>query len=188
MLRRMKWKDTSPCGKHWGKLEVAFLLIQKGAKVNVKEKYGRTPLHWASVHGNLEFATLLIQKGAKLDVKNKDGETPLHLVNKSLIGKLEVASLLIQKGAKVNVKEKYGRTPLHWASVHGNLEFATLLIQKGAKVNLKAKDGRTPLSIAKSKKTERLLNFFNLIEGQQAPNKKQHNFFSVFFNNQTLKY
>ncbi len=62
------------------RLEVVALLLEKGADVNVKDRfYGATPLGWAVDRGAAEIALLLVQKGAaepatalELAVKKKD--------------------------------------------------------------------------------------------------------------------
>ena len=69
----------------------------RGANVNVVDKLGMTPLHWAA---NIDFGEaamieLLLKSGARTDVKNKDGLTPLELARRyghtNLIPALEKA-------------------------------------------------------------------------------------------------
>jgi ankyrin repeat protein len=48
-----------------GHLEVAELLIQKGATVNIKDDWGYTALDWALRNNHTEMAALLINAGAK---------------------------------------------------------------------------------------------------------------------------
>ena len=45
-------------------MKVAELLISKGANVNEKNNYGKTPLHYASQNGHLKVVELLISYGA----------------------------------------------------------------------------------------------------------------------------
>ena len=57
----------------WGHKEIAELLIQNGADVNVKDDWSeQTPLHKAARWGHKEVAELLIAEGA--DVNAKDYE------------------------------------------------------------------------------------------------------------------
>lgn len=58
--------------------EIAKLLLSKGAKVNIQDSKGNTPLHAAALTGNLEVAKLLLSHGADPHVKNKSGQTPLQ--------------------------------------------------------------------------------------------------------------
>ena len=53
-------------------------LISNGANTNVKDEYGNTPLHYASLYGKSKVVKYLINKGADINKKNNKGNTPLH--------------------------------------------------------------------------------------------------------------
>jgi len=59
-----------------GYLEVAKLMIEKGADVN---KPGWTPLHYAASKGNIEMIRLLIDEHAYIDAASPNGTTPLMM-------------------------------------------------------------------------------------------------------------
>lgn len=144
------------------------LLADNGAKIDVRDREGRTPL-MAAMHGNggsPAAATLLIERGANVDARDKDGRTPLmHAVVQESETGPELVSLLIQKGANVNAKDNNGVTPLMFAAARGggngkndtSTEVVSLLLIKGAAVNARDKKGKTALSQAKSEAVERLL-------------------------------
>ncbi|MBI00936.1 MAG: hypothetical protein CL783_00440, partial [Chloroflexi bacterium] len=48
-------------------VDVATLLIERGADIVAKDDKGRTPLHYATKSNSLEIARLLIQHGANTD-------------------------------------------------------------------------------------------------------------------------
>ena len=74
-------------------------LIESGADVNVKDKYGQTPLHWAAVRKDAtDVAALLIENGADVNAKNYNGWTPMDLAIHW--GRAEMQSLLSQHGGK----------------------------------------------------------------------------------------
>lgn len=52
-------------------------LIQKGARIEVKDNQGNTPLMVAARIGNVDAARLLIARGGNLNAANSLGETPL---------------------------------------------------------------------------------------------------------------
>ena len=54
-----------------GHKEVAELLIAKGANVNAKDGFGRTPLDWAIINKYTELADLLRKHGGKTAVELK---------------------------------------------------------------------------------------------------------------------
>ncbi len=86
-------------------------LIEAGATVNCKDKYGRTPLHCAADYGHIETAKMLIEAGAKVNAKDKDGCTPLYWA--VLHGDTKMAKVLIDTGADINTKSRLGNTPLN---------------------------------------------------------------------------
>ena len=52
-------------------------LVQKGARIDLKDGQGNTPLMLAARVGNLDAARLLIARGAQINAANGLGETPL---------------------------------------------------------------------------------------------------------------
>jgi ankyrin repeat protein len=126
-----------------GNVDIAELLINKGASVNALATNNETPLHWAADRGNSETVALLIEKGASVNALTTSNETPLHRA--ALSGNLETVALLIEKGASVNAITTDYQTPLHWVAQSGNLETVALLIEKGASVNAVATNNETPL-------------------------------------------
>ena len=65
-------------------VEMARMLIARGANVNSVDKLGMTPLLWASAidFGDAGMIELLIASGARADARNKDGLTPLEIARK----------------------------------------------------------------------------------------------------------
>jgi len=66
------------------RVEVARLLIQRGANVNAVDKNGMTPLMYAASidYGDSAMVDLLVMSGAKRDMKSKDGHTASELAKK----------------------------------------------------------------------------------------------------------
>ncbi len=85
-----------------GNIEAVKQHIAAGVDVNVKDKYGMTPLHNAVGNGirkgHKETAELLIAKGADVNTKNNNGGTPLGLA--IWIKETEIAALLRKHGGK----------------------------------------------------------------------------------------
>ena len=55
--------------------EIAQLLIDAGADIEAKNKYGSTPLHNAAGNGNIDAMRILLQAGADPNARNKNGST-----------------------------------------------------------------------------------------------------------------
>jgi len=59
------------------RLDVATLLLDKGAKIDSRAAGGTTPLHLAAQAGCEPVAALLISRGAKVNSQDDQGRTPL---------------------------------------------------------------------------------------------------------------
>jgi len=57
--------------------EVAKALLDWHVYVYAKDSDGRTPLHWACVHGHVEVAKAL-ERGADIHADDSDGRTPQY--------------------------------------------------------------------------------------------------------------
>jgi ankyrin repeat protein len=64
-------------------LEVARLLIDAGADVNLRCEHGRTALHIAAAWGHLDVVQLLLEHGADPDTPDDEGLTPAMLAARS---------------------------------------------------------------------------------------------------------
>jgi len=60
-------------------IELAQLLIARGANVNCCGEQGGSPLHEAAGNGQIEFAKLLLDHGANVNAKDDNGKTPLTI-------------------------------------------------------------------------------------------------------------
>lgn len=95
-------------------------LLDRGARINVINDYGTTPLHDAANGVMDEYADavlLLLNAGAHFSVENRRGWTPLHYAVRA--NERSVRALL-NAGAKVNVKTNNGDTPLDMACAYND--------------------------------------------------------------------
>jgi len=72
--------------------DIARMLINSGADVNIKQQMGVTPLHSAAQNGNLELIILLLEKGAMVDIRMEGGKLPADLAREK--GFTEIADIL----------------------------------------------------------------------------------------------
>ncbi|MDQ7823923.1 MAG: ankyrin repeat domain-containing protein [Candidatus Eremiobacteraeota bacterium] len=77
--------------------EVVKAMLDRGAKVNVKNVTGATPLHFAARSGNMEAAALLIKRGADINA-SAQGLTPLQIAR--ACNREKCARFLKARGAK----------------------------------------------------------------------------------------
>ncbi|KAG5266413.1 hypothetical protein AALO_G00231780 [Alosa alosa] len=136
---------TATKAKH-GQLEVANVLLQRGAAADAEGKTGLTPLHVAAHYDNQRVALLLLDQGASPHAAAKNGYTPLHIAAKK--GQLDIGTTLLEYGADTNACTKQGISPLHLAAQEGSVDLLSLLLSKSANVNMGNKSGLTPLHLA----------------------------------------
>jgi len=113
-----------------GNLEIAKILIKKGADVNIKET-GEYPLTLSLKNHQYDIAKLLIQKGANVNISNYQGMSPLDI---ALLNDMDadkapdfMVKLLIQKNAKLKNVEDIIKTAVK-VGEKSNLDFITLIL------------------------------------------------------------
>ncbi|XP_032409103.1 ankyrin-3-like isoform X14 [Xiphophorus hellerii] len=131
---------------HYGNINVATLLLNRGAAVDFMARNDITPLHVASKRGNSNMVKLLLDRGSKIDAKTKDGLTPLHCGARS--GHEQVVEILLDRGAPILSKTKNGLSPLHMATQGDHLNCVQLLLHHDVPVDDVTNDYLTALHVA----------------------------------------
>ena len=82
-----------------------------GADVNIKDNFGRSPLHVAAAADYVEMMTFLITCGADIGAQTSGEEqTVLHYAAKN--GAVNCVKVLLTQGADIDSRDFKGRTPL----------------------------------------------------------------------------
>ncbi|XP_051799810.1 ankyrin-2b isoform X2 [Acanthochromis polyacanthus] len=131
---------------HYGNVNVATLLLNRGAAVDFTARNGITPLHVASKRGNTNMVRLLLDRGSQIDAKTRDGLTPLHCAARS--GHDTAVELLLERGAPLLARTKNGLSPLHMAAQGDHIECVKHLLQHKAPVDDVTLDYLTALHVA----------------------------------------
>ena len=146
-----------------GHLDIAQILLDRGAVGDSMGFMQRTALYIASTHGYADVVVSLIDRGANLSARcrdwNRDSEdrawwTPLHAA--IYHNHPDIARLLIEGGADPEARSGDDQTALYMASPRGHADVVRLLIDSGADLNAKSRDwarhglkvGWTPLHAA----------------------------------------
>ncbi|AYP74277.1 ankyrin repeat protein [Fowlpox virus] len=112
---------------------IVKLFIKLGAKVNVVNKYGKTPLHISALYSNVRNMRKLLREGADINARDDDESTPLICAvkgNKSINIKF-----LLDNGADINIKDSSCNTALTYAIKNSSIENVRLLLHYGADLN-----------------------------------------------------
>lgn len=125
--------------------EIAHLLVDGGADVNIPEKMAcrRLPLHMVARLGLYDLVTKMVNHGADINAHDAASMTALHWA--ALEGHFKVVDWLINAGAEVDPQDEVGHTPLFRAVEGAHLEVVKLLCGAGASVNVEGKYLWTPL-------------------------------------------
>ena len=81
---------------------VTSLCAQKKIEIDVRDKWLKTPLHYAAMIGSTISASYLIKRGANINSVDIYGNTPLAVA--MLYKKFNLANSLIDQKADVKVK------------------------------------------------------------------------------------
>lgn len=95
-------------------------------KFNGEDCEGKTPIHFASMHGAMNSLIALISRGAEVDPTDDKDRTPLSLAIEH--NKYTCVRSLIELGADIELTDKFGRTPLMFACQLGSKEMVELLL------------------------------------------------------------
>ena len=107
-------------------------LLNNGADVHAKNKYGKTPLHLAAQYDASEAMQVLLDSGADVHARGDEGLTPLHAA--AWLNADKTAKVLLNHGVDVNTKDNNGLTPLNIADEYANAhKTAEVLRRYGAR-------------------------------------------------------
>ncbi len=125
----VNWQDEDNNGSTplhrasgYGRVEIAKMLIDAGADVNVQANIGWTPLHWAVYYEDKKIIHLLTDAGVDVNVQDNHGWTPLHQT--IFYDQVELARMLIDAGARKDIQTNDGKFPYDLAKTE---EIKTIL-------------------------------------------------------------
>ncbi|KAL6894766.1 hypothetical protein GGI43DRAFT_132040 [Trichoderma evansii] len=112
LLRRQKSNSLSPEGPIGGQFPLHLaarggyigtisLLISRGARLDIKDTYGRTALHYAAEAGQFEAVTMLLSLGANPFLIDGEGCNSLHVAASK--GQEDIVRVLMERGMDPNL-------------------------------------------------------------------------------------
>ncbi len=118
-------------------IEMVEFLISKGAKTNVKNKWGETALMWATYNGYIDVVEYWQNKGMSINATDNNGRNVLVFAVLRANNMTMLEYLLEKKKFRgINAKSNNGQTPLYVASDKGHFkEYGEYLIAVGADIN-----------------------------------------------------
>eukprot|EP01114_Cavostelium_apophysatum_P012739 TRINITY_DN291_c1_g1_i1.p1 TRINITY_DN291_c1_g1~~TRINITY_DN291_c1_g1_i1.p1 ORF type:complete len:760 (+),score=216.65 TRINITY_DN291_c1_g1_i1:90-2369(+) len=132
---------------------VRKLVNSPDTDINMRDRYGYTPLHAACVlfsDRDDEILSLLLRhKDINVNIENEDKNTPLHYFCQKFRSPncQDAFEIFMEKGANVNASNNLGETPLHKAIFNNSVKIlmVNMLIKAKADVNKTNSQGETAL-------------------------------------------
>ena len=147
---RLKDTDGSPpllTAAFAGNVELASLLLEKGAELLLGDNENSNALHLAACGGSLAMIDMLIARG--IDVNSADANGLTAVLFAGSRGRFDVASHLASKGGKLDHRSNGGSTLVHYAANRGTIDVLKELASKGVPLSPGPDQwGNTPLAAA----------------------------------------
>jgi ankyrin repeat protein/truncated hemoglobin YjbI len=127
------------------------VLLEYGASVDDRGRYGLTALHYAVRGGKLPLIKLLLERGAQVSALDGDGLTPLVHLSKtrSKADPIPVLELLAANGADVDARDENGGTLLMHYARQGKADAVKWLLAHGADRDARNKSGKTAADVGR---------------------------------------
>ena len=130
---------SANCGK-----QTVQAILDHGADVDAINKYNKTALLIACMHGKIDAINVLLKAGADTNITETYGHTCLHKAVNANCDEQTVQAI-IDHGADVNAINKDNETALLIACMDGQNDAINVLLKAGADTNITETDGHTCL-------------------------------------------
>ena len=125
---------------------LATELLDGGASVDARDRFGARPLSHAARNGHLDMVDLLLSRGAPINARNLAGATALYFAAER--GHIAVAQRLIERGADVKLTGRSGTSPVAAAAYGGSDTIVEMLLAHGADEHAIDETGKPPIVYA----------------------------------------
>ncbi|CAF1429668.1 unnamed protein product [Adineta ricciae] len=136
---------------------ILLLIVQYNGDLNIEDRNGWTPLHYAVRNNALNAIEFLLDNGADDSRLNQQQDAPIHLA--VIHNQLEALKLLLSRHPQnVNLPGERKKTPLHYAAINDNVEAARILTDNHACLCLRNDVGTYPIHEAALNSSNRVFH------------------------------
>uniref|UniRef100_A0A8C4QZE1 Transient receptor potential cation channel, subfamily A, member 1a n=2 Tax=Eptatretus burgeri TaxID=7764 RepID=A0A8C4QZE1_EPTBU len=137
---------------HSGNIPIIITCLQNGARVDIKQSDGSTPVHLACTQGSRDLVKMMFELSdftrQSLHILDSDHQTPLHKA--ATFDHSHLVEYLLDEGAEIDAVDSNLRTPFLIATSRGSWNSANVLLKRGANIHLFDNKGRNFLHFAVS--------------------------------------
>jgi uncharacterized protein len=124
--------------------EVVRILLEHGAAIEARDRYGTTPLINAAMNSNQEMVRILLEHGAAINARVGEWGWTALMMAAGNNDNPEVIRILLEHGAAIEARDCDDRTPLIFAAwSNTNPEVVRVLLDAGANVRAENRYGRS---------------------------------------------
>lgn len=127
-------------------ISLATELLDAGASVDARDRFGARPLSHAARKGHLEMVDLMLARGVPINARNLAGATALYFAAER--GHFAAAQRLIERGADVKLTGRSGISPVAAAAYAGSDAIVETLLAHGADEHAPDDTGKPPIVYA----------------------------------------
>jgi ankyrin repeat protein len=127
-------------------IAMATELLDHGASVDARDRFGARPLSHAARFGHLQMVNLLLARDAPINARNLAGTTALFFAAEG--GHTLIAQRLIERGADVALVGRSGVSPVAAAAYAGDDVIVEALLAHGANERVPDETGKPPIVYA----------------------------------------
>ena len=136
-------------------IDIFKMLLEAKTNLDLRDKYGDTPLIWAAKHARPEFVEVLLGYGADPDAQNsQNGRTALmNAIERIWMNNnysKDIVEILLKAEAYPNAQDTNGNTALILASLIPNANIVETLLEAGADPYKRNKQDKAALRITKT--------------------------------------
>jgi len=132
-----------------GRSGEALQLLEQGAKLEARDRFGNTPLLLAARTSRYKLVRELIGQGANINHQNLIGSTAI--LRAATAYRTRNVAILMEAGAEFNLRNNKGLTPLAAAAFNGDEDSFQLLLDKGANPEVWDNSQKTAIVYAAAK-------------------------------------
>ena len=133
-------------------IKIVRLLIDKGARVDIVDKYDKSILLIPITYSYYDMLIILLDANIKnigisiIDIKDRNYRIPLHYAIE--IQNITAIKILLEYGSNPNIVDKDGYNSLHLAVKSRSLEICNIIIKYIANINSRYNTGESSLHIS----------------------------------------